>query len=253
MCGSWRCHGDGSVRGHSPATSPPGSGAAMAATHAAGLQGRGRSAGARKANLSQHVQELHTIITLQGAAPSASRGQPGEGGGSWSLHRPAWYQQQLNVLQSKGGSFSRSHGRKSLVRTESCSPTYVRRRRRTSVPWALFRRYRQVPCAVPLPGAGPAEPAPPAVLSRSRQRRAALGCDRPQAGSDMLSLPLSCSQCNKLTISEACRAQKHLGITLARKTVEVTAGSGKTRSVRVWSLGSLSTAGPIHAGPPLGP
>lgn len=96
------------------------------------------------------------------------------------------------------------------------------------MPWA-FRRYRQVPCAVPLPGAGPAEPAPPPVLSRSRQRRAALGCDRPQAGSDVLSLPLSCSQCNKLTISEACRAQKHLGITLARKTVEVTAGSGGHR------------------------
>ena len=41
----------------------------------------------------------------------------------------------------------------------------------------------------------------------------------------MFSLPLSRPQCNKLTTSEACGAQKHLGIALARKTVEVTAGS----------------------------
>lgn len=42
----------------------------------------------------------------------------------------------------------------------------------------------------------------------------------------MFSLSLSCPQCNKLTVSEACGAQKHLSIALARKTVEVTAGSG---------------------------
>lgn len=178
----------GSIRAHSPVTAPAGGGAAMAATRAAGLEGRGRNVGTaqgQKANLSQRVQELRAVLALQGAAPSASRGRPRGGrGGSWSPHRPAWYQQRLNFLQRKGGSFSRSHVRKSSVRTESCSPACVRRCRRTSMPWALSRRYGQVPSAVPLPGAGPAGPAPPPVLSRSRQHRAAIGCDRPQAGGD---------------------------------------------------------------------
>lgn len=58
------------------------------------------------------------------------------------------------------------------------------------MPWALSRRYGQVPSAVPLPGPGPAEPPPPLVLSRSRQRRAAIGCDHPQADGDGFSAPL---------------------------------------------------------------
>lgn len=70
----------GSIRGHSAVTTPPGSGAAMAAARAAGLEGHGRAAGAtqgRKVNLSQRVQELHAIIALQGAAPLASQGRAG--------------------------------------------------------------------------------------------------------------------------------------------------------------------------------
>lgn len=52
----------------------------MATARAAGLEGHGRATGAvqeRKVNLSQRVQELHTIIALQGAAPLALQGQAG--------------------------------------------------------------------------------------------------------------------------------------------------------------------------------
>ncbi|KAM6118601.1 coiled-coil domain-containing protein 183 [Phoenicopterus ruber ruber] len=58
----------GSVRGCSPAAAAPGGGAAMAATRVAGLEGRGRTASAaqgRKVTLSQHVQELRAIVSLQ--------------------------------------------------------------------------------------------------------------------------------------------------------------------------------------------
>ncbi|XP_049658404.1 coiled-coil domain-containing protein 183 [Accipiter gentilis] len=105
----------------------------MAATHAAGLQGRGRSAGARKANLSQHVQELHTIITLQ------------------------------------------EQGRKFFTQS-----------------WE----------------------------EKLGQNRELLPHLREAVQEDVRALGVV-QKCNKLTISEACRAQKHLGITLARKTVEV--------------------------------
>ena len=67
-----------------PGLSPVRRGAAMAATCAVGLKGRGRSTSSmqgRKAKLSQHAQELRTIISSQGAAPWASWGQPGAGGG----------------------------------------------------------------------------------------------------------------------------------------------------------------------------
>ncbi|XP_074733544.1 coiled-coil domain-containing protein 183-like [Strix uralensis] len=56
----------------------------MAATRAAGLKGRGRSTSSiqgRKAKLSQHAQELRTIIASQGAAPWVWRGRPRAGGG----------------------------------------------------------------------------------------------------------------------------------------------------------------------------
>ncbi|XP_074889269.1 coiled-coil domain-containing protein 183-like [Buteo buteo] len=123
----------GSVRGHSPATSPPGSAAAMAAAHAAGLEGRGRSAGARKANLSQHAQELHTIITLQ------------------------------------------EQGRKFFAQS-----------------WE----------------------------EKLGQNRELLPRLREAVQEDVRALGVV-QKCNKLTVSEACGAQKHLGIALARKTVEV--------------------------------
>lgn len=75
----------GSIAGHSPATGA----AAMAATHAAGLEGRGGSASAvpgRKASFSQRVQELRAVIALQGAAPLASWGWPRAGGGDLGPH-----------------------------------------------------------------------------------------------------------------------------------------------------------------------
>lgn len=188
MCGSWRCHGDGSTvpcvvtaRQHPhQAVQPPWLPHTQRGWRAeAGAPALGRQTSASRPRSCTPSSPCKVLpLRLRGDSP-------GRVGGSWSPHRPAWYQQQLNVLQSKGGSFSRSHGRKSLVRTESCSPACVRRCRRTSVPWVLFRRYRQVPSAVPLPGAGPAEPAPPPLLSRSRQRRDALGCDRPRAGTGM--------------------------------------------------------------------
>ena len=56
----------------------------MAATRTVGLKGRGRSTSSmqgRKAKLSQHARELRTIIAWQGAAPWASRGRAGAGGG----------------------------------------------------------------------------------------------------------------------------------------------------------------------------
>ncbi|XP_029883926.1 coiled-coil domain-containing protein 183 [Aquila chrysaetos chrysaetos] len=108
----------------------------MAAAHAAGLEGRGRSAGAAqgwKANLSQHVQELHTIITLQ------------------------------------------ERGRKFFVQS-----------------WE----------------------------EKLGQNRKLLPHLREAVQEDVRALGIV-QKCNKLTVSEACRAQKHLGITLARKTVEV--------------------------------
>ncbi|KAK4812361.1 hypothetical protein QYF61_018811 [Mycteria americana] len=64
----------GPIRGHSPATAPPDSGAAMAAASTAGPEGRGRTASAaqgRRASLSQRVQELRSIIALQASAASS--------------------------------------------------------------------------------------------------------------------------------------------------------------------------------------
>ncbi|XP_050765139.1 coiled-coil domain-containing protein 183 [Gymnogyps californianus] len=127
-------------RGRSPATSAPtsapGSGAAMAATRAAGLESRGGSASAvrgRKANLSQRVQELRALIALQ------------------------------------------EQGRKFF--TQSCEEKLSQNR-------GLLPRLREA----------------------VQEDVHALG---------------TVQKCNKLTISEACGAQKHLGIALARKTVEV--------------------------------
>ncbi|GAB0197975.1 coiled-coil domain-containing protein 183 [Grus japonensis] len=63
-----RFHGQrelGCIRGHGPATAPPGSRATMAAV---GLEGRGGSASTaqgRKAQLSQRAQELRAMLTLQ--------------------------------------------------------------------------------------------------------------------------------------------------------------------------------------------
>ncbi|XP_009463103.1 PREDICTED: coiled-coil domain-containing protein 183 [Nipponia nippon] len=108
----------------------------MAASHAAELEGRGRSADAvrgRKANLSQHVQELRDIIALQ------------------------------------------EQGRK--VFAQSCEEKLSQNRQ-------LLPRLRE------------------AVQEDVR----ALGIVQ---------------KCNKLSISEACRVQKHLGVGLARNTVEV--------------------------------
>ncbi|XP_064323976.1 coiled-coil domain-containing protein 183 isoform X1 [Phalacrocorax carbo] len=122
-----------SIRGHSPAATPPGSEAAMAA---AGPEGRGRAAGTvhgQKANLSQRVQELHTIIALQ------------------------------------------EQGRKLF--TQSCEEKLSQNR-------TLLPRLREA----------------------AQEDGHALGLVQ---------------KCNKLTVSEACGVQKHLGIALARKTVEV--------------------------------
>ncbi|KAI6074219.1 Coiled-coil domain-containing protein 183 [Aix galericulata] len=72
----------------------------------------------------------------------------------------------------------------------------------------------------------PADPlscAPAPLLGLSRRRHcpygATTGCDSPQPGTDVFSA-LSYPQRDQLIISEACRAQKNLGIVLAGKTVE---------------------------------
>ena len=130
----------------------------------------------RKANLSQRAQELCATVALQGAAPWASCGDGlGRAGGSRSPRCPARYQQRLCVPQSKAGSFACSRVRKSAVGPESGCPACVRLCRRTSVPGAIASRYRRVPPALPLPGAGPVG---------SGLHRAALGWDWPQAGGD---------------------------------------------------------------------
>ncbi|XP_009274718.1 PREDICTED: coiled-coil domain-containing protein 183 [Aptenodytes forsteri] len=126
----------GSIRGHSLVTAPAGGGAAMAATRAAGLEGRGRNVGTaqgQKANLSQRVQELRAVIALQ------------------------------------------EQGRKFF--TQSCEEKLSQNRE-------LLPRLREA----------------------VQEDVHALGIVQKH---------------NKLTTSEACGAQQHLGITLARKTVEV--------------------------------
>ncbi|XP_009643268.1 coiled-coil domain-containing protein 183 [Egretta garzetta] len=108
----------------------------MATARAAGLEGHGRATGAvqeRKVNLSQRVQELHTIIALQ------------------------------------------EQGRKLF--TQSCEEK----------------------------------------LSQNRELLPRL---REAVQEDVQALGIV-QKCNKLTVSEACGAQKHLSIALARKTVEV--------------------------------
>ncbi|KAM9272431.1 coiled-coil domain-containing protein 183 [Morus bassanus] len=134
-----RFHGRGelsSICARSPAADPAGSGAMMAAAHTVGPEGRGGAAGTvhgRKANLSQRVQELHTIIALQ------------------------------------------EQGRKFF--TQSCE-------------------------------------------EKLRQNRELLPRLREAAQEDGHALGVV-QKCNKLSVSEACGVQKHLGIALARKTVEV--------------------------------
>lgn len=165
----------------------------MAATCTVGLESRGRSTSmmrGQKTKLSKRIHELRASIALQGAAPLALHYGLGQAGVFWSLHHPAWYQQLLNVLQGKQGSFTPSQRKKSSIRTRSCSPSCERRCRRMPMSWALSGRYQQGSFAVSMTGAGPAEPAPPLVLSRSRKCRAGGGWDRHQAGSDVLSAPL---------------------------------------------------------------
>ncbi|KAM6337884.1 coiled-coil domain-containing protein 183-like isoform 3-T4 [Alca torda] len=121
-----------SVPGDNPGTS----GAAMATVQAAGLEGRGRSTGTgpgRKASLSQRVQELRTVITLQ------------------------------------------EQGRKIFML--SCE-------------------------------------------EKLNQNRELLPRLREAVQEDIHALDLV-QKCNKLTVAEACGAQKPLDIALARKTVEV--------------------------------
>lgn len=115
------------------------------------------------------------------------------------------YHAALNVLQSKGGEFSRRCVRKSLERIGSCSPVCVRQCRRRSVPWALSRRYHQVPSAGSPPGTGPAEPAPPLGLSRSWWHRAAIGCDCPHSMSSLAHRPREHSRACNTMISPSLR------------------------------------------------
>lgn len=59
-----------------------------------------------------------------------------------------------------------------------------------SKPWAWCRRYGRSPPPRPRLLLALQSPAPPPVVPRSLQHWAATGCDRPQAGSDVLSAPL---------------------------------------------------------------
>lgn len=122
----------------------------MAATYTVELESQGRGTSMMlgwKTNLSKHIRELHASIALQGAALLVLHYGLGQGGGFWSLHHPARYQECLNVLQGKQGSFTPSHRKKSSIRTESCCPSCERRCRRISMAWALSGRYQQVPFA----------------------------------------------------------------------------------------------------------
>lgn len=192
----------------------------------------------QKTNLSKHIKELRASIALQGAALLALHYGLGQLGGFWSPHHLAWYQQHLNVLQGKQGSFIPSHRKKSSIGTESCCPSCERQCRRMSMSWALSGRYQQIPFAVSMsvtlldlqsqlfhwssPGAGSAGQQEAGTIPRLAV---------------MCSLPLFCPQ-HKLTISEACGLKQPLGIALASKTLEVIAGSSGPRLLAAaWGSG----------------
>ena len=159
----------------------------MAATHVAGLKGRGRSTSSiqgRKAKLSQHAQELRTIIASQGAAPWVWRGRPRAGGGLSVPPSSCVVPTAPSCPPEQEKKSTLQFCEEELHQKRELLPRLREAVRDIRAPSGVQKVPACPACCAPA-CAGPAEPAPPPLLSRSRQHRAARECDRPQVGSSL--------------------------------------------------------------------